>query len=195
MKIVKVSLLFLAVVFFFAESSAFAQGKRITDRGTYVFRKVGIHRGNQVRTIFNNYGVIAQPGDQGPMGAWKYDADGYVGDVSPLVGVKLPVKDYNNDGVKDTVVEVIITPVSRPGGGNSNGINGNFGGFDPIPGFANATLNKLGEGVAMSNLPETWPTQWPDHPDWNYTGAPITIDGVNHNSQGRLEWLFWKSTV
>ena len=177
MKIVKFSLLFLVVIAFVFSDLVFAQAKRVTARGSYVYRKVGIHRGNQVRTIFTNYGVIAQPGDQGPMGAWKYDADGYVGDVSPLVGLRLPIKDYNGDGVPDTVVNVIITPVSRPGGGNSNGLNGQFGGFDPIPGFANPALNKLGEGVAMSQLPETWPNQWPDHPDWTYTGSPVVVDG------------------
>ena len=53
----------------------------------------------------------------------------------------------------------------------------NFGGMDPIPGFANSTLNKLGEGVAMSHLPETWPTLWPDHPDWTYSGNPINNSG------------------
>jgi hypothetical protein len=177
MKIIKLSILIITAITLFANDFALAQGTRVTDRGSYIYRKIGIHRGNQARTIFNNYGVIAQPGTQGPRGAWKYDANGYVGDVSPLVGVKLPVKDYNNDGIKDTVVEVIITPVDRPGGGNSNGINAGFGGFDPIPGFANAALNKAGEGVAMSHLPETWPNQWPDHPDWTYTGPPINVGG------------------
>ena len=124
MKIVKSSIFLFAAIILLSNDFTIAQGKRVTDRGTYLFRKIGIHRGNQVRTIFNNYGVIAQPGTQGPQGAWKYDADGYVGDVSPLIGIKLPIKDYNTDGIKDTVVEVVITPVDRPGGGNSNGLNG-----------------------------------------------------------------------
>ncbi len=56
-----------------------------------------MHRGNQVRTVFSNYGVIAQPGTEGPRGAWKYDANGYVGDVSPVVGIRLPIRDYGRD--------------------------------------------------------------------------------------------------
>lgn len=32
--------------------------ERVTARGTSSFRKVGVHRGNQVRTVFSNYGVI-----------------------------------------------------------------------------------------------------------------------------------------
>ncbi len=77
----------------FTSSEILAQ-LRITERGTPNFRKVGVHRGNQVRTVFSNYGVIAQPGSEGPRGAWKYDANGYVGDVSPVVGLRLPIRDY-----------------------------------------------------------------------------------------------------
>ncbi|MBA4251955.1 MAG: hypothetical protein C0425_10510 [Chlorobiaceae bacterium] len=151
---------------------------RITERGTFTYRKVGIHRGNQVRTIFSNYGVIAQPGDQGPRGAWKFDANGYVGDVSPIVAVRLPIMDLNNDGRIDTAYSAIVTPVSRPGGGDF-GPGGQFWGFEPIPGFANETLNEPGKGVAMSNQPETWPSRWPDFPTWNYTGEPIIVGGVD----------------
>lgn len=171
-------ILFLFSVILLLPTEVFAQQK-VTARGTSTFRKVGIHRGNQVRTVFSNYGVIAQPGDQGPRGAWKFDSNGYVGDVSPLVGIQLPVKDYDmNDTInsKDTIHSVIITPVSRPGGGDY-APGGAFWGFEPIPGFANPSLDELGKGVAMSNLPETWPTQWPDFPTWNYTGEPIIVGG------------------
>jgi len=176
MKYVKFLFVSLLVILIFSEFS-YAQ-QRITARGSFVYRKVGIHRGNQVRTVFTNYGVIAQPGDQGPRGAWKFDTNGYVGDVSPLVGLRLPIRDYNNDGILDTIVNVVITPVSRPGGGRT-GPGGQFWGFEPIPGFANPVLNKLGKGVAMSHLPETWPDKWPDQPTWNYTGKPIIVNGKN----------------
>ncbi len=176
MKIVKIFLM-LIVLSLLANQQLFSQAQRITARGDYTFRKAGVHRGNQVRTVFSNYGVIAQPGNQGPQAAWKFDADGYVGDISPVVGIKLPLLKDPKTGLMDTVHEVVITPVSRPGSGNSNAINGQFGGFEPIPGFANPTINKIGEGVAMSQLPETWPMQWPDHPDWSYTGPKIIVNG------------------
>ncbi len=149
--------------FFLLNTFSFAQNIR---RGDPTFRKVGVHRGNQVRTVFTNFGMIAQPEDQGPRGAWKYDANAYVGDVSPLVGVRLPIKNYYGDEVADTLHSVIITPVSRPGGGDYAPGGGTFWGFEPIPGFANDTLNEIGKGVAMSHQPESWPTFWPDHPDW-----------------------------
>ena len=53
----------LGIILLIVPFESFAQ-QRITDRGTPNFRKVGVHRGNQVRTVFSNYGVIAQPGSQ-----------------------------------------------------------------------------------------------------------------------------------
>ncbi len=178
MKLFKYLVLLLPVLLMVTELDA---QTRVTERGTSVFRKVGIHRGNQVRTVFSNWGVIAQPGTQGPAGAWKYDANEYVGDVSPLVAVQLPVQDYNNDGVidkADTIVSVIITPVERPGGGDF-APGGKFWGFEPVPGFANANLNETGKGIAMSHQPETWPDMWPDQPTWSYSGKKIIQDGVD----------------
>ena len=35
-----------------------------TDSGD-IYRRYGIHNGNQVRTVFSNYGVVGQPGDKG----------------------------------------------------------------------------------------------------------------------------------
>lgn len=181
--------LIFTLLLIFSASELFAQ-LRITERGTPNFRKVGVHRGNQVRTVFSNFGVIAQPGSEGPRGAWKYDANGYVGDVSPLVGLRLPIRDYRRgdlpkDGVPDTIYSVIITPVDRPGGGETGG--GKSYTFEPIPGFANPTLDETGKGVAMSHLPETWPPQWPDYPDWVYSidkdedgrPDPKIVDGVD----------------
>ncbi len=139
-------------------------------RGTHTARRVGVMRGNQVRTVFTNYGAIGQPGNQGPMVAWKYDNNGYVGDISPLVGVRLPIKDYLVNGVKDgkpdTLVQVVVCPIDRPGGGNKSPDGSTDWTFEPIPGFFNPDLRELGKGVAISNQPETWPSYWPDHPDW-----------------------------
>jgi hypothetical protein len=168
----------IVVLALFIFSDEICSQVRVTERGTSTFRKVGVHRGNQVRTVFSNFGVIAQPGSEGPRGAWKFDANGYVGDVSPLVGLRLPIRDYRNgtippDGLPDTIVSVIITPVDRPGGGESG--LGKAWGFEPIPGFADPLLDELGKGIAMSHLPETWPPSWPDQPTW--------ID-----DQGNTEW-------
>ena len=176
--------IYLLIITLFIASNSYSQSREVTARGSSTYRTFGVHRGNQVRTIFGNYGVIAQPSTLPgyPRGAWKYDADGYVGDVSPLVGLKLPPipkKDAQGNiiGYIDTVVNVQITPVSRPGGGRS-GSGGKFWGFDPIPGFYNPVIDQSIGGVAMSNLPQTWPNQWPDQPDWTYTGKPVAVNGT-----------------
>lgn len=182
--IMKIKISYILALLFFLSIipwEIFSQ-QRITSRGTPNFRKVGVHRGNQVRTVFTNYGVIAQPGSEGPRGAWRYDANGYVGDVSPLVGLRLPIKDYRRganppDGIPDTIYSVIITPVDRPGGGEGGG-GGSYT-FEPIPGFANPTTQGVGKGIAMSHQPDTWPPFWPDYPSWTYSGEPIIVDGVD----------------
>jgi hypothetical protein len=173
--------IFSFLVTLFTFSNSYPQSREVTARGSSTYRTFGVHRGNQVRTIFGNYGVIGQPVLPGyPRCAWKYDPDGYVGDVSPLVGLRLPpipVKDSTGKIVYvDTIVNVQITPVSRPGGGRSGG-GSSFWGFDPIPGFFNPNINQTLGGVAMSNLPQTWPTQWPDQPDWSYSGKPVMVNG------------------
>lgn len=150
-----------AVLFLFV-TDAIAQN---IGRGSYAFSKVGVHRGNRVRTVFSNLGFLCQPGTQGPQGAWKFDTNGYVGDISPLIGVLLPIEDYTDDGVADTLHSVVITNVSRPGGGD-NSPGGEPWTFQPIPGFASDEDLGEGKGVAMSHQPETWPNFWPDHPDW-----------------------------
>lgn len=163
-KILNISLTFLITILLPAILSAQIQ------RGTYTERKVGVHRGNRVSTIFSNYGVIGQPGSQGPMVAWKDERNGYVGDVSIVVGMQLPVADYLKngfkDGVLDTIHSVVICPVDRPGGFDYSPDQSVHWGFEPIPGFSNPSIDELDMGVAMSHQPETWPSIWPDHPDW-----------------------------
>ena len=40
------------------------------------FRRTAIHNGNQVKTVFGNWGVIGQPATKGPRGAWKNPNNG-----------------------------------------------------------------------------------------------------------------------
>ncbi|MCE1189991.1 MAG: hypothetical protein LWX56_12740 [Ignavibacteria bacterium] len=146
-----------------------AQETPITSRGSILNRRVGLHNGNLVHTVFTNYGVIAQPSTLNPRGAWKYDNNGYVGDVSPIIGLQLPIKHYpkdTNNAVLDTHHVSIITAVERPGGGKE--VSGQFSGFEPIGGFFNPAYTGATYGVAMSHLLKSWPMVWPDKPD--YTG-------------------------
>ena len=145
-------------------------------RGDRTQRKSGTLNGNRVKTVFGNWGVIAQPDRIGPRVAWKYDDNGYVGDVSPMVAIEVPIKKKRPDGkiVDTTFHSVVICPVDRPGGGDGPPGGGAFWGFEPIPGYANPNRNIPGASVAVSNIRDTWPPFWPDQPTWlDNQGNPL----------------------
>lgn len=124
------------------------------------FRRSGIHNGNLVRTVFGNWGVIAQPGEKGPRGAWLHDNNGYIGDVSPMVGAEITMLDTAGNPV--TFHSVVISPASRPTStGFEESPGGKSWGFEPQAGY----FNEAQENVAMSTDKTTWPPFWPDRLD------------------------------
>jgi hypothetical protein len=124
-----------------------------------LFYKSGVMNGNNIKTVFGNWGVIGQPADVGPRGAWLKESNGYIGDISLVIGLELPIKDYTGDGKPDTIHSVITSPLSRPasqfdtddwsGGGKPYT-------FMPVEGLANSSQMS----VAMSDQPSTWPASW-----------------------------------
>jgi hypothetical protein len=121
------------------------------------FRRTGIHNGNLVRTVYGNWGVVGQPGNKGPRGAWLHDNNGYIGDVSPMVGAEITTLDTAGNPVK--FHSVVISPANRP---TSTGFEESPGGkswsFEPRAGY----FNENQESVAMSTDKTTWPPFWPD---------------------------------
>ena len=100
------------------------------------FRRTGIHNGNLVRTVFGNWGVVGQPADKGPRGAWINDNNGYIGDVSPLIGVKVDTDDVNGNPV--SFHSVVITPASRPSStGPEESPTGKAWSFEQVSGYFN----------------------------------------------------------
>lgn len=149
-------------------------------RGTPDARRMGTLHGNNIKTVFTNSGVIAQPTTVVPRGAWMYENNGYIGDLSFMIGVELPIKDYTGDGIADTLHWVGVTPVDRPNGsGGKYGNGGKSWNFEPLPGYYDPSFSTLTRGVAMSSQPESWPkTPWPDHPEWG-TGVWNGLNGPN----------------
>jgi len=126
------------------------------------FRRTGIHNGNLVRTVFGNWGVVGQPADKGPRGAWINDNNGYIGDVSPLIGVKVDTDDKNGNPV--SFHSVVITPASRPSStGPEESSTGKAWSFEPVSGYFNEAT--AGHGIALSTNSNTWPPYWPDKLD------------------------------
>jgi hypothetical protein len=130
-------------------------------------RRSAVMNGNQVRTVFGNWGVIGQPTDTRPKGSWKNDNNGYLGDVSPFVGAEVRWQDTS-------FRSVVTSPVARPTALNDIGPDGGSWTFEPVAGYFAAPPN---QSIAMSNSKATWPAQWPDKmndpvdPGWRGTGG------------------------
>ena len=160
----------IAVMLILGSSIALAQSGR-------EYRRTGVHNGNQVRTVFGNWGVIGQPSTGGPRGAWKNDNNGYLGDVSPFVGAEVK---WNNV----TFHSVVSTPTSRPTQLRDEDPNtGTQWTWEPVVGY----LNPNQEKIAMSTDKNSWPPTWPDKlndvsdPGWKgswngYFGKKINAD-------------------
>ena len=133
------------------------------------YYRSAVMAGNNIITVFGNWGVIGQPADNRPRGAWLHPTNGYIGDMSLLLGVELPLKDYNSDGKVDTIHSVITSPVSRPAAvPDVDPVTGEPWTFMPVSSFFNPSDPTF--SVAMSNQPTTWPSTWLDStgkPAWN----------------------------
>ena len=127
------------------------------------YRRSAIHNGNLVKTVFGNWGVVGQPGYEGPRGAWINDNNGYIGDVSLLVGAEVTSPDQSGDPV--TFHSVVVCPVNRPVlGSMEQSLSGTPWGFEPVAGY----INESQEFIAMSTNPSSWPSSWPDKDsEWN----------------------------
>jgi hypothetical protein len=140
-------------------------------------RRSAVMNGNQVRTVFGNWGVIGQPTDTRPKGSWKNDNNGYLGDVSPFVGAEVRWQDTS-------FRSVVTSPVARPTQLNDIGPDGSSWTFEPVNGYFAASPN---QSIALSSTKSSWPEQWPDKlsdpvdPGWRgswngYFGKRISAD-------------------
>jgi len=115
------------------------------------YRRSSIMRGNLVKSVFGNWGVIGQPAEKGRRGAWIYDNNGYIGDVSPIVGAEVKVGNQ-------VFHSVVVSPVDRPTRQHELSPTGKYWGFEPVAGF----FNENQQGIALYSDPLSWPPQWPD---------------------------------
>ncbi len=162
-------LLVFALILFFADLMFGQQDPLLQwakhNRGNSLYRKFGVHNGNRVAVTFRNDGSISGTDPNDIRGAWPYPStqDSYIGDVTPLVGIQIPIRDYNGDHIPDTLHSVTISPGPRTRQANKvDPVDGHFQGFEPEPGYALQSQDTL----AMSHIPTSWPAVWPDHPDW-----------------------------
>ncbi len=115
-----------------------------------------VHNGNRVKTVFGNFGVIGQVTGSNPRGAWIYNSNGYVGDVSLFVGAEVETKKIDGNTIK--FHSVVTTPVSRPATNQDISLTGDYWTFMPQSGYFNAQR----QSIAMSDDESSWPSFWPD---------------------------------
>lgn len=133
------------------------------------YRKYNILNKNQVKTVFTNGGVIGHPVGDGPRGAWQYDNNGYLGDVSPFVGCEIPVL-VNRKDISDSTYayfhSVTYCLADHRPNTQEQSKAGEFWGFEPEEGYYNKQKgDKTDAVVALYTDPTTWPESWPDKQD------------------------------
>jgi hypothetical protein len=121
------------------------------------YRRSAVHNANMVRTVFGNWGVVGQPMAGGPRGAWLFDTNGYIGDISPMVGAEVSYYDEELDSTL-TFHSVVVCPVDRPRTEAEESNDGQLWTFEPVGSY----LNPNSARVAMSTNPSSWPLTWPD---------------------------------
>lgn len=125
------------------------------------FYRASVHNGNRVKTVFGNWGVIGQPVDTRPRGAWIYSSNGYIGDVSLFVGAEVNGKrwDAQTSSYRSIKFHSVVTcPVARPATNQDEGPTGDRWTFMPVSGYFNANR----QSIAMSDDPNSYPPAWPD---------------------------------
>jgi hypothetical protein len=140
-------------------------------------RKTAIHNGNRVKTVFGNWGVIGQPATQGRRGAWIYDNNGYIGDVSLLVGAEVyePLS-------KITFHSVVTCPMDRPATKQDESPSGKKWTFEPVSGYDNPKQDKIALSTNTNSWPEYWPDKLTDLSDPGWRGSWNGYFGKNPNA-------------
>lgn len=123
------------------------------------FYRASVHSGNRVKTVFGNWGVIGQPADTRPRGAWIKSTNGYIGDVSLFVGAEVNAQRWNGTSYIPLKFHSVVTcPINRPASNQDEGPTGDKWTFMPVSGYFNP--NK--QSIAMSDDPSSYPPLWPD---------------------------------
>jgi len=137
--------------------------------GDKQYRKMGVHNGNQVGTIFFNQGDVSgwagwgypPPRCEWPLGSGHE----YSGENSVLVAAE--VVDAQGNTIH------ILTESSLDFDSTDKDAESNQQGWEPLPGYSSPSQ----ESPAMSHMLETWPESWPDKIEQDDPGWPGVWNG------------------
>ncbi len=158
-------------------------------RSSRNFEKSSTSDGNRVLITFFNTGLLGGVGEA--RGEWPRGSDvNYVGDVSPVIALEVPV-DTDNDGIADTLVQHTLTNRGPRAGQGPRPGETDFWGFEPMGGFANN--DGVNDRPAISTDPNTWPERWPDQPDWVDPSGDVEWNGFFGRDifNADFETYFW----
>ena len=133
---------FIILISFFLYINCFAQHSDPS------LLKFGYLNGNEIETTIHNDGAFAGISSLDVRGVWKNNE--YINNSTLVLGLELPLKDYNGDGIVDTIHSVIISRGPRNHQSEERSpIDNHFWGFNPLPGYA----NQNNENFAISTDP------------------------------------------
>jgi len=130
-------------------------------------RNFGLHDGNNIRTLFYNFGSIGRPNTE-PSIEWPiYSGHGYGYEFGPMVGAEVI-------GAKNDTLHIFSD--SMLDGGDVDRFGGaNVWGWEPLPGYAvdpdvyNSWSPQEQDrgGIAVSSRPQTWGELFPKDDEGN----------------------------
>ena len=134
--------------------------------GNHDWRFEGVHDGNQVSTVFYNYGTIGQPRNAASL-VWP-KGSGY--DYGFEFGVIIGAEVIDTTGFVEHIISEGLDIGKR-------GPDGLPWGFEPLEGYARFD----NRAIAMNNDTASWPKTWPNRPS-NWDGHWIAEYGIDENT-------------
>ena len=159
-KLLFYNMFIIIVILILIFSNLFSQGqnkyknkipvKVITKKVDSYERRVGIHDGNQIRTVFSNFGTIGDPHYHNSNIEWPIGSGhNYLFELGLLVGAEVvDVSGIFRHIISESLVMGDVSPAGLPWG------------WEPLPGFA----SPYQELIAMSDNSTTWPSEWSGWP-------------------------------
>ncbi len=164
---VKVSgILIIFSVFLSQYATAFSQDQK----GDVTFRRMGVHTGNLIATIYFNQGDISGWAGWGyppPRIEWPKGSGHEYGDENSILVIAEVIDTLGN------ILHILSESSLDADATDINPENGEQMGWEPIPGY----FDPGQDSPAMSDLPGSWPSSWPDKQDQDDPGWPGSWNG------------------
>lgn len=158
--------LIMTLMLFLSATAAYGDGPY----GDVTFRRMGTHNGNLIATIYFNQGDISGWHGWGyppPRIEWPKGSGHEYGDENSIL-VAAEVVDIHGN-----IIHILSESSLDWDATDTNPELGGQMGWEPLPGF----FNPAQDSPAMSDLLESWPSDWPDRMNQDDPGWPGSWNG------------------